>query len=492
MLRAVLESAPDFIGLCDLNGVILFLNRAAPGLSVEEAIGKTVFDYTPAEYRDTVREGLDRVVETGELTQYESVGAGPYGEFSFYETRLAPIIEDDAVVAITFIASDVTLRRKLEDQLRTVQKMDAVSKLAAGVAHNFNNMLMGILPNIQLAERKANPEALPYLREAREATIRVGELVRQLTLFATPRAVGALRDDDLGAIVRRTVALCAKMFPGNIAIEVNIQEPLPVVSVDAGQLEQALINVCLNARDALIDAAEPKPHMKVEVIAVPYAAVPAGVRPREHRDVYARVRITDNGIGMSERVKERMFEPFFTTKEVGKGTGLGLATTYAIVREHDGVVNCRSSPNEGTELELYLPTFEREEVAVQPLPSAARTAGRKRVLVIDDEALVRRAVTRVLEAAGFDVVSAPDGPSGLVELQRAGAHVDVVVVDQSMPGMRGDETVSEVRRIDPSMPVVFLTGAAGVPNIDPSCAVLHKPVMPRELVVAVARATSRR
>jgi signal transduction histidine kinase/CheY-like chemotaxis protein len=424
-------------------------------------------------------------------THYDTVGMGPYGEYSYYETRLAPIIEAGEVVAITFIATDVTARRRLEEQLRMVQKMDAVGKLAAGVAHNFNNMLMGILPNIQLAERKAHADVLPYLREARAATIRVGELVRQLTLFATPRAVGALRDDDLSELVRRTVEICSKMFPSEIAIELEIDAGVPAVSVDAGQLEQALLNVCLNARDALIARGPPRPQMTVHVTAIPASELPDDGVQREPCEPFARVRIEDNGEGMTEAVKQRMFEPFFTTREVGKGTGLGLATTYAIVREHNGLVDCRSTPEAGTQVDLYLPTFERAEVALPPTPAIAAGERRKLVLVIDDEALVRRAVTRVLESAGFDVVSAPDGPAGLAELQRLRGHVDVVLIDQSMPGMRGDETVAEVRRVEPAMPVVFLTGAAGVPNLDRSCAVLHKPVMPRDLVIAVQRAISK-
>lgn len=488
MLRSLLDNAPDFIGLIDPTGALLFINRVVAGLTPEEVIGTPMYDYIPAEYHSVLTEALRRVAETGEPTHYDTVGMGPYGEYSYYETRLAPIIEDGATVAITFIATDVTVRRRLEEQLRTVQKMDAVGKLAAGVAHNFNNMLMGILPNIQLAERKANAEVLPYLREAREATIRVGELVRQLTLFATPRTVGALRDDDLSELVRRTVEICSQMFPSEIAIELEIDADLPRVSVDAGQLEQAVLNVCLNARDALIAGGPARPRMTVHVTSVPASELPEDGAQREPCDTFARVRIGDNGEGMTELVMQRMFEPFFTTREVGKGTGLGLATTYAIVREHNGVVDCRSAPQEGTQVDLYLPTFESAEVAVPPTPAIAASERRLLVLVIDDEALVRRAVTRVLESAGFDVVSAPDGPAGLAELQRLRGRVDVVLVDQSMPGMRGDETVVEVRRMDPAMPVVFLTAAAGVPNLDRSCAVLHKPVMPRDLVSAVQRA----
>lgn len=488
MLRSLLDNAPDFIGLLDTAGALLFVNRVVPGLSPDDVPGTTMFDYVPAEFHTVLAEALQRVVETGEPTHYDAVGMGPYGEYSYYETRLAPIIEDGAVVAVTYIATDITVRRRLEEQLRTVQKMDAVGKLAAGVAHNFNNMLMGILPNIQLAERKANPEVMPYLREAREATIRVGELVRQLTLFATPRAVGALRDDDLSELVRRTVRICSQMFPSEIAIELAIDAELPAVSVDAGQLEQALLNVCLNARDALIAAGPPEPRMTIQVTSVPAGELPDDGVLRDAGGAFARVRIEDNGEGMTEAVKQRMFEPFFTTREVGKGTGLGLATTYAIIREHSGLVDCRSTPQEGTVVDLYVPTFERAEVALPPTEVIAPGEQRRLVLVIDDEALVRRAVSRVLESAGFDVVSAPDGPAGLAELQRLRGEVDLVLIDQSMPGMRGDETVAEVRRVDPRMPVVFLTGAAGVPNLDRSCAVLHKPVTARDLIIAVQRA----
>ena len=258
------------------------------------------------------------------------------------------------------IAVDMTAQKQLEDQLRHAQKMEAIGQLTAGIAHNFNNMLQGIISNIQMALFGAPDEMRPLLKEAEDAAGRTAEMIRQLMHFASRKGVVPFQLVDLRAAVENAVAICRKTFDRDIDIEIEWSGEVLLVRGEASQLEQVVLNLCLNARDALEEGSGDQALIHIAVESLGADQVDRRGHPEAIAGPYVRLEISDNGVGMAAEVKRHLFEPFFTTKEVGKGTGLGLATVFAIVRDHHGWIECGSQPGRGTTFSLYFP-------AVSPL-----------------------------------------------------------------------------------------------------------------------------
>ncbi|HEY2733416.1 MAG TPA: PAS domain S-box protein, partial [Polyangiales bacterium] len=327
------------------------------------------------------------------------------------------LVRDDAGDVLGFRGGvfDVTARKRMEEQLNQRQKMEAIGQLTAGIAHNFNNLLSVILPNVAMARNAQGEELTLCLEDIDHAARRAADMVQQLMLFAR-RGPGAKQREsiDLGATVARTVQICRTTFDRAIRIELAVQLDVPPVSADAGQIEQVLLNMCINARDALEQGGTRDPYIRLEV-----------ERTAEGR---ARVRVFDNGPGMDEQTRKRVFEPFFTTKEVGRGTGLGLASAYAIVAEHHGQITCQSELGVNTLFEVELPASDKPiKLSVKPpLVSSAAISGNETVLLIDDEPLVRRAAAAMLAFGGYRVLEADGGAEGLDIFMRRGREISLV------------------------------------------------------------------
>jgi len=373
---------------------------------------------------------------------------------------------------------DITERRNRDEQQRQAQKLEAVGQLTAGIAHNFNNMLMGILPNVHLAERMASDEIKPLLSSAAESAARAAELVRQLMTYAGRNRPSARSVVDLGTVVQRAVEFCRTTFDKRITID-GRYAPLARARVDAAQIEQSLLNLLINARDALEEARREAPRIDVIVEAVRVR----GEEPGEEEREYVRIRVGDNGAGMSAATAARLYEPFFTTKEVGKGTGLGLATTRAILREHGGFVVCETAPGRGTTFSLHLPS-EPSEAVVSIVPSLSPPArGSETVLVVDDEPSIRRVVKLMLTDGGFRTLLAASGAEAIALLSdpTVGAEVALLLLDVSMPGMPALALRRRLRELVPHARVLYFTGYAFEAD-DPEDAVLEKPVTEKELL----------
>ncbi|MBI2504964.1 MAG: response regulator, partial [Candidatus Latescibacteria bacterium] len=355
-------------------------------------------------------------------------------------------------------ARDITARKQLESQLRQSQKMEAVGQLTAGIAHNFNNMLQVISGNLHLVQDQVPASLRTHLADAEASAGRAADMVRQLMVFARP--TGPLKPQalDLGALLGHILAICRQTFDQRIDLEARIVPQLPQVQGHSSQLEQVLLNLLINARDALETADTPAPHIRVALqLALP-GGLPADL---DNKGAYLRLQISDNGVGMDEATQARIFEPFFTTKPVGKGTGLGLATVYAIVQEHQGRITCDSKAGAGTTFSLYLPALASLGEAAAQVPEQVPVArGTETLLLIDDEELVRRTLSRGLEKAGYRIQEAKNGAEGLEILQREGARIALVLLDLSMPGMSGLEVLERLRQLAPRPKVVLFTGYA--------------------------------
>jgi PAS domain S-box-containing protein len=377
---------------------------------------------------------------------------------------------------------DITTQRQMEERLRAAQKIDAVGALTAGVAHNFNNMLAVIMPALDLLQRDATDAQKHLLLDAAHAARRASELVTQLMTFAGQRQEGERKLQDITPIVERAVSMCRRTFASQISLDVATIGVPGLVRCDAAALEQVIVNLLINARDAVLRAHGDSPRVRVE-ISETSAAGPAAAR--DAAQPHLRIAVTDEGIGMSKQVKEHLFEPFFTTKEAGRGTGLGLATSYGIIRDHGGFISFDSTEGKGTTASVYLPIEAEKPRAHEPHPTESQDSRRGTVLVIDDELAVRSVVEEVLRMCGHAALSAANA-SSVQQLFATGAKPDLILLDRSMPGFPVKAALAQLRAHAPQAPILFFTGQ-DVPDAERSLVegVLYKPLSLSELSDAV-------
>lgn len=384
---------------------------------------------------------------------------------------------------------DLEARRHLEEQLLHAQKMEAVGQLTAGIAHNFNNMLQAITGNLSLALNGAVPPQRQFLTEALGASERAAAMIRQLVLFARKAGPARRQPVDLLAAVGQVVSICRRTFDQRIWLGTQLPTGPLVVQGDAGQLEQALLNLCLNARDAM-DGIDRPARLELVVEEVPGASLTPPPHLGSSPGAFARIRVTDSGSGMDEEVQARIFEPFFTTKSVDKGTGLGLSTAYAIFRDHQGWIECESQPGSGTTFTIYLPKLAQQPApAPNPSAAAAQERGSETLLLVDDEELVRVTVARLLRRLGYQVLEAAGGSEGLEIYTRNQGHISLVLLDLSMPETPGEEIYTQLCTLDPNLRALFLTGyeTAKVPDTA-GVQVLRKPISAADLARQVRQA----
>jgi CheY-like chemotaxis protein len=346
-------------------------------------------------------------------------------------------------------------------------------------------MLAVIVPAHELAARDAGSAENQVYLDAAQAARRATELVSQLMLFAGQRRASSSTAHDLGALVERTVSMCKRTFERQLQIDSVIDLGAARVVCDPVAIEQVVVNLLINARDALAATERIDPKISVELSEVT-ATRPEGGRNGSGR--YVRIRIEDNGAGMSDGVKQRLFEPFFTTKEPGKGTGLGLATSYGIVRDHGGFIAVDSQVGRGTTAEVFLPVAT--DLAAhegEQAPAFATAPRRSTILVIDDEPAVRRVADLLLGERGHEVALAADGQAAVAKLD-AGLQPDLILLDRSMPGWPVKLTLAEIRKRRADVPVVFFTGQDVTPEERAAVQdVLYKPLSMEELVRSVEK-----
>jgi len=434
--------------------------------------------------RKLVAGHVKRALQSGEYGDLEYRIVRPDGEERWVLCR-AEVIKDEngAIKLLSGGVIDVSERRLMEDKLRQAQKMEALGELTAGLAHNFNNALMAILPNLEHAVQHAQAGTKPLLQVAQQAAERAARLVSELMFFAGGQRASERRDEPLSAVVERAVELCRSTFSRQISVELSLSQDPLVLMMDATQLEHAVMNVCINARDALEGVQGRTPTLRVAVERIPAGSDelrgPAFKPERDH----ARISVSDNGVGMPEEVRRRIFEPFFTTKEIGKGTGLGLSTTYAVVREHGGFISCESQRGAGTVFRLYLPierSGQRKDSGTLQLPAPG---GYEVVLLVDDDPVVRGVTARVLSSAGYRIIEAGDGSQGLSLFEAQRERIDLILLDESMPGIAGHEVLARMLERDPKVRVAMFTGVQPRPElVSGARGLIRKPIGANELL----------
>jgi signal transduction histidine kinase/CheY-like chemotaxis protein len=400
-----------------------------------------------------VEKALKRAFE-GETLRLEVQFRHCDSSWRWAEILFYPLRENGVVTAVTTLSSDVTEKRLLGNQLREAQKMEALGAMGGGIAHDFNNLLASIQGNLELATRKtgAGHAAERNLAEAAKAARRASEHCRQILGFSR-KSVLDPKPVDLNEVCREAVALIRPTVDPRIEFVVIPRAGLWSTVGDAGELVQVLVNLILNARDALPDGGR--------VVLETSNVVLDGSQARGHPDArageYVGLELADDGPGMSAEVQARIFEPFFTTKPAGQGTGLGLAMVYGTAKRHGGWVQCLSEPGLGTRFSLYLP---REKALVSEAAEAAEPlrGGSETILLVDDEEALRTMGVEALEDLGYSVITARDGIEAVEVFSRERERIRLVILDLSMPRMGGRDALPRLKQVDPAVRVLVTTG----------------------------------
>jgi len=468
--HAILEAALDAIVLMDHEGRIAEFNPAAErmfGYKCSEVLGRKLADVIiPPQLRPAHEAGFARFLKTGEGPvlgrRIESVAMRKDGTELPVELAISRIALDGPP-SFTGHIRDLTDRRQAErelrerdEQLRQAQRMEAIGTLAGGVAHDFNNILTAILGYTGLLKRMApQVEGVHKAADVMEKAAKRGAVLTQQLLGFARKGKNESAPVDLNQIVDEVIGLLQRTIEKHIVLH-HASCPGPAVVVgDPGQLQQVVLNLAINARDAMPEGGE----LTFDTSIVTLEEDECRKRPGATPGVYVRLAVQDTGCGIAETILGRIFEPFFTTKELGKGTGMGLAMVYGIVQNHGGAIDVTSQVGVGTTFEIWLPHDAVETWADEaPRRSDRAVAGTGRVLVVDDEDGVREVAADLLSSLGYEVTTAGDGRTAVNEFRRSADKVDVVLLDLAMPGMDGRECFRAMKAIDPGVKAVLCTG----------------------------------
>ena len=457
---ALLNLASDAIMVRDLDQRVLFWNRGAEeiyGWSEDEVRGKSVPEFLIEDSRDlqaaqiaVLRDG----VWSGEV-QHRTRQGGTVTVFARWT-----LVRDDEgnPKSVLAINSDITERRTLEHQVLRAQRMESIGTLAGGIAHDLNNVLAPILLSVEmLRDRIADDSGLAILDTVRKCAERGADLIRQVLTFARGNE-GRHVPLNPAQIVREVQRIIYDTFPRSIHCDVQIHRDTLNIKADPTQLNQVLMNLCLNARDAMPGGGTLSIGLENCVVDEVYSGMHIDAKP----GAYIMFSVTDSGVGIPRELHERIFEPFFSTKEIGKGTGLGLSTTFAIVKEHEGFLNLESEPGKGSTFRIYLPAPAGLETAPDDLPGSDRLPlGRgELILVVDDEENIREVTRKALERFGYRVLTASNGAEGVSLYVQNQHEVAVVLTDMSMPVMDGPAMIFALRTINPAVQIIGSSGLA--------------------------------
>lgn len=444
-----------FIGTYD-EGRALAVNAAFErvfGFSAEEVLGKNGLELGFwGDPRD--REEIYRTIREGRKVRDVQVRFQSKAGETCHVLVSAETIEVEGEPCLLFFNYDITQRVELEARLRQAQKLESIGQVTAGAAHDFNNLLTVIdgCSSLALEKKGLDPEGRDLLEQISDAARRAANLTRSLLAFSSRQKMVS-REVSLNSIVRNLFRMLQQLVGPRIKIELECAESLPDVLIDPGMIEQVVVNLVVNARDAMEGGGE----IRMETSLVEMTTTPPEVEPGR----YVRLRVSDNGCGISPGNLPRLFEPFFTTKEIGKGNGLGLATAYGIVKQHKGWIDVRSRIDDGSEFLVYLPPCDKKTSSPSPAtePASAVPKGTELVLVVEDEPGVRAMICHILRFYGYKTVEADSGVSGLEVWKAHKEEIEAVVTDIVMPGgMDGKEMARRLLKSRKDLPLLYVSG----------------------------------
>ncbi|WP_438030560.1 ATP-binding protein [Sorangium sp. So ce233] len=502
-LRALFRAIPDLCFRLDAEARIVDCNeprlselRVAP----EALLGKRLTEVLPGELGEQMERAIQEARESGGVVALEHALAAAGGE-RHVEARVVPFLDADALVLLR----DITERRRTEEALRQreersreSQKMEALGRLAGGIAHDFNNMLMVMLGYGELLLRRLGPDSA-LRRDALQIT-KAGERAAALTrqLLAMSRRKVLQREVlDVNAVVLDMQTMLQRLIGENIDLRTNVGQDLGSIKVDKSQLEQVLLNLVVNARDAMprggklvVETSLGEPGASPTAKSFAPAELDEDAAPAAGGPPYVVLSVSDSGQGMDQDTLSHLFEPFFTTKARGKGTGLGLATVYGIVSQSGGIIEVESEVGRGATFRVYFPRVEDRAEAAPPRARPSPAGGDETVLVVEDDDAVRKLIVEVLERRGYGVISAASAEEALDALAHEGVDaMDLLLTDLVMPGMNGRELAERALAIHPRARVLYMSGyaedvLAGAER-DGELTLLQKPFTPDALAQRV-------
>ena len=490
--RALVEESWDAIALFGPDGTILYGSPATTrllGYELAEFVGRNAMELIHPDDRSAVLLRLEEVTtEPRRRVQVAARVQHKNGHWRHLEGVLTNLLDDPSIRAIVNNYRDVTDRRILEEQVILAQKMEAIGRLAGGVAHDFNNILTAIggYTDLLLADLAPDDKRRRDVEEIHRAADRAAALTHQLLAFSR-RQVLQPKVISLNALVPDIEKMLRRLIGEDILFATVLHPKAGNVRADPGQLEQVIVNLAVNARDAMPKGGRLTIETRNVELDESYTTDHPNVKPGH----YVMLAVTDTGVGMNEETKARIFEPFFTTKVRGKGTGLGLATVYGIVQQTGGHIWPYSEPGQGTTMRVYLPRVGEPadpiEHPIETTPIALR--GTETILLVEDEAPVRSITRQLLQRNGYTVLEASDGQTALALVDGAehGTHVDLLLTDVIMPGMSGRELAAELMARRPALRVLFMSGYTDDAVVrhgmlEPGLAYLEKPFRPPTLL----------
>jgi len=492
--RLIAEHTHDLIGLYDRDLRIHFVSpsvRELLGYDPKQLKGTSLLDYVHSDDRAKVKNTLQQSLVLKDVRPLEFKMKHQSGEWKEFESAGSWIYNADGVPEnLVIISRDMTERRNLEAQLRQAQKMEGLGTLAGGIAHDFNNLLGIVLGHTYLLRQFDTEGTLQRHIDAIGTTVERGSnLVRQLLAFARKSETN-FSPVNLNSLVEDLTKILGETFPTNIQITTNLAAKTEKVVADGNQLHQALLNLCVNARDAMPDGGT----LTIRTRTV--QRVPLDSKQHmENTRPYLCLSVQDTGEGMDETTKARIFEPFFTTKEHGKGTGLGLSTVYGIINNHGGTIEVESEKDKGTTFSLYFPLIvSSPQGGAVPLDKKSSVRGNNEtILIVEDEVMLLDLASSILQSHGYRVLRAESGLDAVRMYQTYAGEISVVLSDMGLPGLGGLQAFEQMKMINPNLVAVFATGylddiskeslaQAGVVGF------LQKPYLPNEILTVVHNA----
>jgi len=467
-MSAVVDYAAEGIITIDANGIIQTFNPAAEqifGYQSDEVIGMSIIQLMPENFRQRHQDGLQHFTQTGEgkvietLTPLSVSGLKKDATEFPMELSISSVMLDEQQMFVGMIR-DTSRRELLENQLRHAQKMEAVGALVGGVAHNFNNMLAGIVGKAFLARHKAkdHPEILPYLESIEAISTQAADMIKQLLTFAHKDFFRKQQNTQLDILINEAFNTARLSIPEDIKLDLHIVDNDLMVHCDANQVQQVLMNMMNNARDALENRTGKQINVRLE------RCQPDEDFFQRYKDIqhglYALLSISDTGQGMDTATASRIFEPFYTTKAIDTGTGLGLSTAFGTITSHHGVIEVDSEPGKGTTFCIYLPLIESamDDITSSHAQTAVPSKKHETLLLVDDEPLLLHSIKEVLEELGYRIITANNGKQGLEQFKKHAHDIDAIITDVVMPEMGGVEMFLQMRDHKRRIPAIFITG----------------------------------
>jgi len=463
-LALIIDSSDDAIIGKNLDGTIISWNKGAEriyGYAPEEVIGKHISLLAPGDRPDEIQEILQKIARGESTEHFESVRVTKDGRQLDVSISVSPLRDAKGeIIGASAIARDITAQKRAENQLHQSQKMEAIGRLAGGVAHDFNNILGIINACTEFLRDRLDPVAEPsrYVENITKTVERGSALTRQLLAFSRTPAIQPCVL-DLNERLKDISRLLRPLMGDDVEVLIVSRSPSAVVEADPGQLDQILVNLAVNARDAMPRGGkfilETRAEKFDEAFAEQHQAMAAGK--------YVLLAVSDTGSGMDEATVSRIFEPFFTTKEVGKGTGLGLSTVYGIVKQSAGHILVYSEPGHGTTFKIYLPSADHK-IGLASKPEVETVAPKRQgttILLVEDDETMRTLTRQLLQEHGYTVIEADDGKSALERVQSHPDPIDLLLTDVVMRRMSGPELVERLSVSHPDLKVVFMSGYTG-------------------------------